>query len=106
PDLDLHVRLLAQVEVPARRLVGAAVRRNDEVVATVARIHERVRPLGARAAADRAQEQRRHADHLVPDPPAAALVDRLVDTKHLRCDAHLAVLSTWRPFHITTGAMR
>src|SRR3954468_3005739 len=102
-DLDLDVRLVAQVEGPARRLIGPCLRRDHEVVVAVARVHQRVRPLSARATADRPQEQRRHADHLVPDAPAGRLVDRLVDAQYLALDAHLPVFSTCSTFQIPTA---
>ena len=81
-----------QVVQPRRRSVRAAVRGHDQIVVTVPRVDEPVRALLARAAAGRAQQQRRNAEHLVPDPAVGRDVELLVDTKDLRRDAHVREL--------------
>src|SRR3954454_905599 len=87
-DLDLHVRVGLEVVQPGRRLVGAAVGGDDEVVVAVTGVDEPVGPGLARAPPGRAQQEGGHADHAVPEAAVGQLVDLLVHPEDLAGDAH------------------
>jgi hypothetical protein len=77
PDL----RPRSHIVQPARGAIRATERTDDEVVATVAGVHQRRRPALSCTPARRAQEQARDAEEAMPDPPVGHLVDRLMQVE-------------------------
>src|SRR5262249_33424262 len=70
PDLDLHVRLLHEVEVPLRMLVGAANRGDEKVPVAIPTIDQRGAARHAGGAPDGREQQRRDA---APDVAVGAV---------------------------------
>src|SRR5437868_10735767 len=60
-DLDLDLRIGLEVEIPGRRLVGAALRGDHEVVVAVALVDQRRAVALARAPARRGEDERGRA---------------------------------------------
>ena len=104
-DLNLDVGVRAEVMEPRRRTIGAAVGGHDKVILAVACVDEAVRPGRARATASGSEQQGRDTDHTMSNPPVASLIELVVDSEDLACDAH-TTQTIGRPVHRATQRAR
>src|SRR5207248_8711894 len=87
-DLNLDLRVRAQVVKPGGMAIGAAVGGDQEVVLAVPGVDQGVGAGLTRTASGRAKQQRRHADHAVTYEPVTALVDLFVDAEDQAGERH------------------
>src|SRR5207253_1593839 len=103
-DLELDLRVLREIPVPAGMLGRAALRRDDDVLAVVLFVDQRRRPRLTRLAALRRQEERlRPALPDVADlsvrlavPTDVLLAVQVLGFAHVACSFHSkVVVSSW-----------